>query len=144
MAPEAWRAHTRDCIKEIIKYKLTNNVIMLGRFVPENELNLWLGLADVVMQNYHWVSGLYSASANGHRLLCCERPIIMNVQDVRLSEFINDVHCAKADDSNMELVILKCLEDKIYVKKISEGALKYAHETTFESAAKKHMEIYEK
>jgi glycosyltransferase involved in cell wall biosynthesis len=142
MAPEAWRQHTRDCIKEIIKLKLTNNIIMLGRFVPENELNLWLGLSDVVMQNYHWVSRLYSASANGHRLLCCERPIVMNAQDVRLSEFVNDVHCAKADDSNMEQVVLKCLENKVYAKKISEGALKYAHETTFEFVAKKHMDLY--
>ena len=144
MAPEAWRAHTKECIIEIIKSKLTKNVIMLGRFVPEEELNLWLGLADIIMQNYHWVSGLYSASANAHRLLCANRPIIMNAQDVRLSEFTNDVHCAKAIDNNMLEVILKCLENKDFAKQISEGAVRYAHETTFESAAKKHIELYEK
>lgn len=144
MAPEAWRIHTRECIKEIITSRLTKNVVMLGKFISEEELNLWLGLADIVMQNYHWVSGLYSASANAHRLLCCNRPIIMNAQDVRLSEFVNDVHCAKAVDENMPEVILKCLENKTFVKKISEGASKYSHETTFESAAKKHMELYQR
>ena len=68
----------------------------------------------------------------------------MNVQDVRLSEFINDVHCAKANDANILEVILKCLENKDFAKKISDGAVAYAHETTFESCAKKHLEVYEK
>ena len=40
MAPIAWRVHTKECIIEIIKSKLTKNVIMLGRFVPEEELKI--------------------------------------------------------------------------------------------------------
>ena len=141
-APEAWKVHTRDCIKEILKLKLTESIVMLGRFIDETELNLWLGAANIIMLNYHWVSGLYSASASSHRVLCSERPIIMNSEDVRLSEFNDGINCCKTDDSHLVYSILKCLEDDTYSSKISAGALAYAHETTFEKIAEKHLSIY--
>ena len=144
LAPEAWKSRTRACIGEIIKLNLTKNVILLGKFVSENELNLWLGLANIVMQNYHWVSGLYSASANAHRLLCANRPIIMNSKDVRLFEFADGVQCCKADESTMLEAVDKCLSNIEYANKISAGAVKYAYETSFKSAAEKHLEVYKK
>jgi glycosyltransferase involved in cell wall biosynthesis len=144
LAPDAWKIHTKECLKEIIKLNLIKYVYPLGKFLSEDELNVWLGLSDIVMLNYHWVSGLYSASASGHRVLCTNRPIIMNSQDVRLSEFQDGIQCCKADDAHMVEAISKCLSDKLYADKIAKGAIDYAHETSFESIAKKHMEIYEK
>ena len=141
-APEAWKIHTRDCIKEILKLKLTDSILPLGRFVDETELNLWLGAANIVMLNYHWVSGLYSTSASSHRVLCANRPIIMNSEDVRLTEYIDGINCCKTDDTHLVDSIFKCLEDKSYAEKISAGALAYAHETTFEKIADKHLLIY--
>ncbi len=142
MAPEAWKIHVRETIREIIRLGLTKNVTLLGKFVPEEEVNLWLGLASIVMLNYHPVSGLYSASASGKRVLCANRPIIMNVLDVRLSEFTNDVNCCKGNDENMLTVIEKCLTDKVYCEKIALGALEYAHKTRFSNIVHEHMKIY--
>jgi glycosyltransferase involved in cell wall biosynthesis len=141
-APEAWRIHVKETIREIIKLNLVPYVTLLGKFVPEDEVNLWLGLSSVVMLNYHWVSGLYSASASGKRVLCSNRPIIMNQQDVRLSEFPDGLTCCKTDDEHMFEAIDKCLTDKIYAKKIASGAVEYAHITQFYNVAMEHMVVY--
>jgi glycosyltransferase involved in cell wall biosynthesis len=142
LAPQVHRDYMKDCIKKALELKLQKNVVFMNKFLSEEDTNKVLENADVVAINHQFVSGLFSASASAHRCLCAGRPILMNADDVRLSEFQDGVHCVKAKNEELAEKIIALYKDKPLREKLYKEARKYALETSFEKIAKKHLEVY--
>ena len=144
LAPQIHKDYLHKCIQTAYKLRLQGKVMFTGRFLTEEETNLWLSASDIIAINHQYVFGLYSSSASAHRVLCSNVPIIMNSQDVRLSEFQDKVNCLKATNTELATKIVELSRDQELQRKIVSGALKYAYQTSFKSIAESHLGVYKK
>jgi glycosyltransferase involved in cell wall biosynthesis len=143
LAPPVHKAYLQECIKTAYRLGLTNNVKFTGKFLSEEDLSLYLSATDIVAINHAHIFGLYSSSASAHRALSSGRPILMNKDDVRLSEFKDGVHCLKNTNDDIPEKVLELYQDANLQKTIIHGALEYAQKTSYHKNAEKHLEVYE-
>ena len=143
LAPKIHKEHLLACFKTAFNLNLKDKVLFTGKFLNEKDLSMFLSASDIVAVNHQYVFGLYSSSASAHRALNCGKPILMNVHDVRLSEFKDGVHCLKTTNTDIAENIFKLYKDKEFSNKIIQGAKKYSQETSYENIAQKHLDVYE-
>ena len=143
LAPKIHKEHLLACFKTAFNLNLKDKVLFTGKFLNEEDLSMFLSASDIVAVNHQYVFGLYSSSASAHRALNCGKPILMNVHDVRLSEFKDGVHCLKTTNTDIAENIFKLYKDKEFSNKIVQGAKKYSQETSYENIAQKHLDVYE-
>jgi glycosyltransferase involved in cell wall biosynthesis len=143
LAPSIHREYMKEVFKKVLKLGLVNSVIFVGRFLSEDELNLWLSASDCLVLNHKQIFGCVGSSAIAHRILCAGKPLIFG-NDSRLSEYRDMKQCVKLDGTQADLVgALKFAYSSDPLKEvIAREAAKYAHETSFEKVAQNHMEFY--
>ena len=142
LAPELHRSYVKEVLKRAYKLGLTNNVMFLGKFLSEDELNLWLSASDIIVLNHKSIFNCIGSSAIAHRVLCAEKPIILG-DDSRLSEYKSLENCMRVANTLELTEALKIIHsDAMLGNTIAEGAVKYAHETSFAEIAKQHLEFY--
>ena len=135
-----------QCMKGAKSIGMENRVHFVGSFLSEQELDLWMAAADILILNHQFVYGSYSASAMAKRILCAERPIIMS-HDVRLSEYIDKEHCIKVvaeDIKQVESAINKLINNEEYGETLAKNAREYAIRHSWKNMADRHLELYEK
>lgn len=142
LAPSIHKNYMKQCLKTALKLGLQNKILFPGKLLFGKEIDLWLSAANILVLNHQPIFGTYSASACGHRILCAKRPIIMNADATRLSEFEDGVHCLKAKNEELADKIITLSKNYRLQNRIIKGALKYAQETSFKNIAQKHLEVY--
>ena len=119
-----------------------SNVTFLDKYLSDPEVSLYALASDILLFDYK-SQPHYSSSAAMHRLIGAGRPIICsNIK--HFSELTDMKNCLKfGNQKELEICIKKALEPQMY-DYLSNGALKYAEETSWENIAKKHFDIYRK
>lgn len=118
------------------------NVTFLNKYLSDIEVSLYALASDLLLFDYKSQSH-YSSSAAMHRLIGAGRPVICsNIK--HFSELTDMKNALKfGNQKELEACIKKALEPQMY-EKLSNTALEYAEETSWENIAKKHLDIYKK
>jgi len=144
LAPPIHRTYLRKCIQTAVHLGLQNYIRFTGKFLNEQDLSLYLSASDIVAVNHQYVFGLFSSSASAHRAIGAGKPMIMNYNDVRLSEFIDGKHCLKAEDKDIPDGVFMLYNMPELREKLYKGASEYAKETSYLEIAKQHLKVYKK
>jgi glycosyltransferase involved in cell wall biosynthesis len=143
LSPLVHRQYMEKCMKTAFRLGLQDKVIFTGEFLSEQKINQYLSATDFVVINHQQVFGLVSASASAHRVLCSERPILMNDEDTRLSEYEDGIHCLKMSNSNIADKILELCYSKELQQKLIKEAKEYGLSSSFRNIAERTREVYE-
>lgn len=140
-----WNDYVELCREESAQMGLLDNTLFLNRFLTEEEVNLYLSAADLLIFNY---VGSDSGSTSGalHRVLAAAKPIAASNHPL-LSELTHNVNALIHDKNNPKQLaqnIIAILEDRRLAEKLGEGARKLAEETSWQNVALKHLEVYKK
>lgn len=117
-----------------------NNVTFINRFMEENEVNLYALASDLLLFDYIGKNH-YSVSGALHRIIGAARPVICS--DIKhFDDIEHGSDCLKfKDQAGLERCIIHALENR---EKFGIAAKKYTERTSWDIAAKKHIEIYKK
>jgi len=129
-----------------LKKKGLNNLIILGKYLSEEEINYYASAADVLLFNYKTPTFVSSASGALHRVLASGKPIVCTF-DNRLIELEDGVHALKYKQGDVEGMV-NCLnlvfEDKELASTLGRNARRLAERTSWHKVAKMHLEVYGK
>jgi len=142
LAPQCHKDYVKKCIITALNLKMERYIILTGRFLSEEDLSLYLSAADIIMVNHQYVFSLYSSSASAHRALACGKPLIMNADDVRLSEFVDIENCLKAKNYQIPTAVVELYNNPGLRENLIYNANKYALKTSYKEIAKEHIEVY--
>ncbi len=146
--PNAPRMDTNNligCMKLAKGYGMENRVKFVGKYLSEDEMQLWCSAADYLILNHQNVYGALSSSAMSKRILCAERPIIMS-NDERLSEFEDGKNCLKVTSTDINMIrktLRTLMGSENLCHHLGTGALYYATETSWYNMATKTLKLYE-
>jgi glycosyltransferase involved in cell wall biosynthesis len=116
---EFWEDHA-DYANHIARLGLQGNVVIINRYIPNEEIGLYFAAADLVVQPYRSVSG----SGISQVAFGFDRPVIANRVGV-LAEVIRDgVDGRLVEPRNPEelaVTVLQCLEPETLRKRKSEA-----------------------
>lgn len=139
------KAYTEKLVERLQK-TAGENVMVLGRYLSDDEINLWCSASDVLIFNYKTPPTITSASGALKRVLAAGKPIV-GVNDNRLEELVDGQHILKFTPGDLDdfahcinLVFL----DKGIANTLGTNCRLLAEETSWEKMAKKHLELYGK
>lgn len=147
-------AGTNSASKEATEYttNLQNNLkrvaeasgtIVLGKFLTEEEINLWVSAAEMLLFNYKTPPYVASASGAMKRVLAAGVPIIC-VDDNRLEELVEGEHCLKFKHGDKDALI-QCinalLSDKVLAADLGNNCRRLALRTSWERTAEKIVDV---
>jgi len=135
--------HGDEALKEL-REESSEQVHILGRFLDEEEINLYASACDALVFNYSTPNWIASASGALHRVLAAGKPIV-GTADSRLEELQDGHHVVKhprgdiqAFSDNLDLV----LSDDEVAKSMGDNCRRLAEATSWEKTAERHMELY--
>jgi glycosyltransferase involved in cell wall biosynthesis len=142
LAPPVHKSYLLFCMKTALNLGLNDKVIFTGKFLDEENLNLYLSSADIIAVNHQYIFGLFSSSASTHRALAAGKPMLLNKDDVRLSEFQDGIHCLKNTNENIAEKVIELYTNVSLREKIYKGASDLAISTSFKEIAEAHLKVY--
>lgn len=124
----------------------SNNVIVLGRYLTEDEINLYASACDCLLFNYKTPGFISSASGALHRVIAAGKPLVTSIDNrlIELEDGRDALKFKRGDVEEMEYCLKLVLSDKELASKLGENARHLAEETSWQKIAKKHFELYEK
>lgn len=133
---------------EAIKNKLQkeaedSNVTVLGKYLTDDEINLWASASDALIFNYKTPPYVASASGAMKRVLAAGRTIIC-VNDNRLEELVDGQQCLKytiGDIEGLARSIDLILSDSDMSNKLGNNCRLLAEQTSWEKTAEKLLEV---
>ncbi|MGE4374251.1 MAG: methyltransferase domain-containing protein [Methanoculleus sp.] len=137
--------HTKKEIKRLQKFT-GEKAVLLGRWLTEEETDLWVSAADILVFNYRTPDFIASASGAMHRVLASGKPIVC-VDDNRLEELVNGQHCIKfppGDEEEFVAAVELILEDEEIARKLGDNCRLLAENTSWKRIAERHMEVFGK
>jgi len=132
---------SQDTLK---KLKQNDGLIVLGRYLSEEEVNLYAEAADLLVFNYYNPNEIASASGAIHRILNAGRPVVCS-NEGRTSDLEDGINCLKypaGDVSSLQDSILAVLEEPDFAEELGNNARRYALATSWERVAHQHGQIY--
>jgi len=145
MAIDEDRRFLKKTMTAIVELKLQQNVIFTGKHLSEEELNLWISAADIVVLNHQLVYPAISSSAIGKRVIASGKPSILG-DDPRLSEFEDGKVCLKvksSDPSDIAAKVRRLINDKELQESIGENAKIFAFSNRWLEIGERHLELYQ-
>lgn len=139
-AAEEYTGHIRDFLMRTTR---DTNVMVLGKYLTEEEINLWASAADVLIFNYKTPPYVGSASGAMKRVLAAGKPIIC-VNDNRLEELVEGQHCLKFHAGNLDefaRCITTLLSDKEMSDKLGKNCRTLAEQTSWDMTAEKLLKL---
>lgn len=128
---------SRHCSGYISRLPNDNNVTFLDKHLSEEEINLYSIASDILLFDYI-EQGHYSSSSALHRTIGSGRPVICS--DIKHFSDIENIPKFRSQPE-LENCIKYALNNYESLSKIS---LQFANETSWNNAAKRHIEIYKK
>ena len=135
--------HSRQVINKI-KSVSSDNVIVLGKYLSEGEINLYASACDCLLFNYKTPRFVSSASGAMHRVLASGKPIVCTF-DNRLIELEDGYHAlkyVKGDIDGMIHCISLVLEDEDLASRLGINARRLAEKTSWREVAKMYIRVY--
>lgn len=138
--------HERVPPSESVKVKSSKSkgVLVLNRFLSEQEINLFADSADVLVFNYRHGGEFGSVSGAAHRVIACGSPIVCS-DDSRLVEFQDGVHCLKHSLGDVEALkdsLETMLTQRDLAEELGRNVKLYAEATSWQRIAERHMQLY--
>jgi len=127
-----------------VKASQSEGITVLGRYLTEDEINLYAEAADILVFNYYGGEGVASASGAVHRVLASGNPIVCS-EDSRTLEFQDGVHCLKypmGDLASLESELEVLLTEHDLAEELGKNAALLAQATSWEVTALRHMQVY--
>lgn len=137
---EEYTGHIRDFLMRTTQ---NTNVMVLGKYLTEEEINLWASAADMLIFNYKTPPYVGSASGAMKRVLAAGKPIIC-VNDNRLEELVDGQHCLKfhaGDLDEFARCITTILSDKDTADKLGKNCRALAEQTSWDRTAEKVLKL---
>lgn len=139
-AAEEYTGHIRDFL---MRTNQDTNVMVLGKYLTEDEINLWASAADVLVFNYKTPPYVGSASGAMKRVLAAGKPVIC-VNDNRLEELVEGQHCLKFHAGDLD-EFARCMTTLLSDKEMSDNLGKncrlLAEQTSWERTADKLLQL---
>ncbi len=139
----AAKEFTQRIIDSLKKRVDTGNVVILGKHLADDEINLWASAADILVFNYTTPPHVSSASGAMKRVLAAGKPILC-VDDNRLEELVNGQHCIKytmGNKSDLIKSIDMLLSDSEMANKLGRNCRLLAEQTSWDKIADKYEDI---
>ena len=137
---EEYTGHIRDFLTRTAR---DTNVMVLGKYLTEDEINLWASAADVLIFNYKTPPYVGSASGAMKRVLAAGKPIIC-VNDNRLEELVEGKHCLKFHTGDLD-EFARCIEtllsDKDTADKLGKNCRTLAEQTSWDRTANTFLKL---
>lgn len=141
-APEMHRTYLREVMQKAVSLGVSDKVKFVGKYLSEEELNLYCSASDIIAINHQHIFDCYSASALAKRVLCFGKPLIMS-NEARLSEYEDMVNCLKVDNKGEIVDAIKHLaSNRELYDKLAKGAKDYAVKTSWNNVAWETARIY--
>jgi glycosyltransferase involved in cell wall biosynthesis len=122
----------------------SSGTIVLGKYLTEDEINLWASAADMLIFNYKTPPFVASASGAMKRVLAAGKPIIC-VDDNRLEDLVEGEHCLKFKSGDLN-ALTQCIETLLTNKKLADqlgqNCRKLAERTSWDRIGEKFMGIF--
>src|SRR5438105_1232115 len=145
MAIDEDRRFLKKTMATIVELKLQQNVIFTGKHLSEEEINLWVSAADLIVLNHQLVYPAISSSSIGKRIIASGKPCLFG-DDPRLSEFEDGKICLKVksnDPSDIAVKIRRLINDKALQESLGENAKIFAFNNRWAEIGEKHLELYQ-
>ena len=124
--------------------KSPDNVLVLGKFLTEDEVNLYSSACDCLLFNYKTPGFISSASGAMHRVIAAGKPVVCSL-DNRLIE-LEDGHDAlkyrRGDVDQMVYCLKLVLDDQEMASRLGENARHLAERTSWARVARMHVDLY--
>lgn len=137
---EEYTGHIRDYL---MRATPDTNITVLGKYLTDEEINLWASAADVLIFNYKTPPYVGSASGAMKRVLAAGKPIIC-VNDNRLEELVDGQHCLKyhaGDIDEFARCITTLISDKDMADKLGKNCRILAEQTSWEITAARILDL---
>ena len=138
---EEYTGHIRDYLMRAAK---STGAMVLGKYLTEDEINLWASAADVLIFNYKTPPYVASPSGAMKRVLVAGKPIIC-VNDNRLEDLVEGQHCLKSragDIDGFAESIETLLSDREMAEKLGQNCRRLAEQTSWERTAEKFVSLF--
>jgi SAM-dependent methyltransferase len=138
-------SHGVEYLKRLSSEGKEGEVIVLGRYLSEEEINLWADACDILVFNYAEKGEVASASGAAHRVIASGKPIVCS-EDPRMIEFQDGIHCLKhsiGDLKEFESNLETLLTEHDLAEQLGRNVRAYAEATSWSKVAEKHMVVYE-
>jgi glycosyltransferase involved in cell wall biosynthesis len=130
---------------EKVKTIHNEGVVILGRYLSEEEVNNYADASDILIFNYHDPDYVASASGAIHRVLNAGAPIVCSDSN-RTIELQDGVHCLKypmGDTESLQAIIETLLEEHDLAEELGKNAKFLAEATSWKRVALQHIQVYE-
>jgi len=137
-----------DRARKIAKREgVEEQVLFVGRWISEEEINLYVSACDALLFNYKTPPELIvSASGAVKRVISAGKPIVCSRGDPRLWDLDEDVHCIRYDQGDLG-GMLSCLgtvlSDTELAEWLGQNCRILAFKLSWRNVAVRHLEIYD-
>ena len=135
--------HSKEVLKRL-EMTSPNNVIILGKYLTEEQINLYASACDCLLFNYKTPGFISSASGALHRVIAAGKPLVTSV-DNRLIELEDGHHALKyqrGDVDQMVYCLTLVLKDQDLASRLGGNARRFAEQTSWSKIAKMHLDLY--
>ena len=130
-------------MKKAEKLGVKDRVILMKRFVPDEEIHLVFGASDVVV--FPYFQKYFSASGSLHLAIGAFKiPVVSNIPKFEEvpQNISEELTFEPKNPSDLARILVKVLKDENFRKAAVEKVKNYALETSWDEVAKKHLQIY--
>lgn len=137
-----YTGNLRDNLKRLSSQ--SNGTVVLGKYLTEEEIDMFTSAADMLIFNYKTPPYVASASGAMKRVLAAGKPIIC-VDDNRLEDLVEGEHCLKFKSGDLD-ALAQCIETLLSNKKLADelgqNCRKLAERTSWEHTGEKFISIF--
>jgi len=135
------RSYLGECVRLSREMGIASEVVIIERFVSEEEMGYYLAAADVIVvmekSTYPEVhaSGVLHTVSPGKPVIASDIPDFAEFPDDALYRIDNDAE-------SLAQALRELLSDSGLTSRLSENLLRYAQATSWENIARIHTEVY--
>lgn len=129
-----WREHFE-------RYENSEYVLVLNRWISEDEVNLYALASDIFLFNY-MPEEHYSASGALHRIIGAGKPVVCNRDAIQFNELEEDKVALKYNTKEAAAEkILELIRNTALARELQQGAKSFAERTSWDKVAKMYLDV---
>lgn len=134
--------YLNSCLRLIKELSVNSEVLIIDRFVPEEELWYYLNAADVIIVLGESAYPKISASGVMHTVVP-GKPVIAYDDVTKYAEFPDETfYKVKIEENSLKQAIRDVLSNPELASRLAQNLLQYARATSWDKIAQEHVELY--